>query len=168
MTGGSPNFDSLILNSLNSPRFDISDFLKTPKECASEEPFFSLTGFNVPPPPFNLLTPLPSFPSRRTSRIEVGSGGEPDFSSLLFDNKGLDEGGTCIEDTLNGELIAFDEIDADIAKDSFALFGGSGHENLVNYSPALRTSSPCASTGSKNSKAFAYQYQQKVRMKVVS
>ncbi|BBN06194.1 protein MpRWP1 [Marchantia polymorpha subsp. ruderalis] len=142
---GSPNCDGVVLNSFNSPRFDISEFLKTPKDSTSEEPFFNFAGFNIPTPTFNLLNPLPPFNSRRNPR---GEGSEPDFSALLFD-KGVESEGTSVDDTLNGELIAFDEIDADIAKDSFALFSGT-HENFLNHpiSP-LRINVPYHSAGTR-------------------
>ncbi|KAL2633864.1 hypothetical protein R1flu_005343 [Riccia fluitans] len=147
---GSPNCDGVVLNSFNSPRFDISEFLKTPKDNNSEEPFFNFTGFNIPTPTFNLLNPLPAFHSRRNPR---GEGSESEFSALLFD-KGLDSEGTSVDDTLNGELIAFDEIDADIAKDSFALFSGT-NENFLNHpiSP-LRINVPYHHTGGRISLNF--------------
>lgn len=135
MAGGqihTPTCDGVAHNSSSSPRFDINEFLKTPKDVNSDEPFFNFTSFNIPTPTCNMLTSLPSFNSRRSGRGEAAS--EPDFSALLFDSKGTDTEGSYVEDTLNGELIAFDEIDADIAKDSFALFSGS-HDGYMHNPP---------------------------------
>lgn len=138
MAGGqldSPTCEGVVLNaSNNSPRFDINEFLKTPKDVNAEEQFFNFATFNIPAPPCNLLTPLPPFinNNRRSGRGEGGP--EPDFSALLFDSKGIDGEAAYAEDTLNGELIAFDEIDADVAKDSFALFSGS-HDGYMNNPP---------------------------------
>ncbi|KAG0582545.1 hypothetical protein M758_3G067600 [Ceratodon purpureus] len=135
MAGGqldSPTCEGVVVNASNSPRFDINEFLKTPKDANAEEQFFNFATFNIPAPPCNLLTPLPPFNNRRSGRGEGGP--ESDFSALLFDSKGIDGEVAYADDTLNGELIAFDEIDADIAKDSFALFSGS-HDSYMNNPP---------------------------------
>ena len=145
MQGGqldSPTCEGVVLNASNSPRFDINEFLKTPKDVQClEEPFFSYSTFNMQTPSScNMLTPLPPFDSRRSSGRGGEGGSEPDFSALLFDSKGIidaEEDQAYAEDTLNGELIAFDEIDADIAKDSFALFSGSVHDSYNIHNPPL-------------------------------
>ncbi|XP_002993553.2 uncharacterized protein LOC9663395 isoform X1 [Selaginella moellendorffii] len=50
----------------------------------------------------------------------------PDFSGLLFEGSSIkSEDDAAADDGLNGELIAFDQIDADMARDSFSLFGGA-------------------------------------------
>lgn len=134
-----------VLNaSNNSPRFDINEFLKTPKDVNNMvnvdvgDQFFNLgTGFNMPAHGNNNNI---AFNNNNNSnrRSRDGSGeNQSDFSALLFDNKtGSPEAAAAAvaayaEDTLNGELIAFDEIDADIAKDSFSLFS---HDNShVSY-----------------------------------
>uniref|UniRef100_A0A7I4FDC6 Uncharacterized protein n=2 Tax=Physcomitrium patens TaxID=3218 RepID=A0A7I4FDC6_PHYPA len=128
----SPTCEGVVLNSSHSPRFDINEFLKTPKDVNAEEQFFNFATFNSPAPACNMLTPLPSFNNRRSGRTEGAP--ESDFSSLLFDSRGIDGEIAYADDSLNGELIAFDEIDADLAKDSFALFSGS-HDNYMNNTP---------------------------------
>jgi hypothetical protein len=130
----------VVLNASNSPRFDINEFLKTPKDVnADSEQFFNFATFNIPAPAgCNIQYPsaLPPFNTRRSGgRGDQGAcPDQSDFSALLFDSKGIDGEAAYAEDTLNGELIAFDEIDADIAKDSFALFSGS-HDSYMNNPP---------------------------------
>jgi hypothetical protein len=124
MAGGqldSPTCEAVV-NASNSPRFDITEFLKPPKDATAEEQLFNFATFNIPAPPFTARR------SSFTGRPGEGAGPEPDFSALLFDSKGIDADDSAAypEDTLNSELIAFDELDADIiAKDSFALFSGA-------------------------------------------
>lgn len=143
MAGGqldSPTCEGVVLNASNSPRFDINEFLKTPKDVNSDsEQFFNFATFNIPAPAgCNIQYPsaLPPFNTRRSGgRGDQGAcPDQSDFSALLFDSKGIDGEAAYAEDTLNGELIAFDEIDADIAKDSFALFSGS-HDSYMNNPP---------------------------------
>ncbi|CAM6051481.1 unnamed protein product [Sphagnum compactum] len=150
---GSPNCESVVLNSFSSPHFDINENLKTPKDNNPDEPFFNFTGFNIPMPTFNILTPLPPINSGRSERVEGVS--EQDFSALLFDTKCNDSQGVCADDTLNGELIAFDEIDADIAKDSFAIFNGT-HDPFILNPPAspLRINVPSSYPPSQSSRIY--------------
>lgn len=142
MAGGqldSPTCEGVVLNAnSNSPRFDINEFLKTPKDVTADaEQFFNFATFNIPAPNNSIqyASALPPFATRR-SRDPGPCPDQSDFSALLFDSKGIDgDRAAYAEDTLNGELIAFDEIDADIAKDSFALFSGSQDSYMTHHAP---------------------------------
>eukprot|EP00249_Psilotum_nudum_P001792 c14469_g1_i1 orf=45-1067(-) len=136
MDGGSPKYDSLVLSNLSSPRFDISDFLKTPTDGSSDENF-NLSVPNSATPTLDMFTSLPPFNSSWNLKVEGGQ--DPDFGSLLFDmTEGQSESG-CLYPTLDGDLISFD--DADIARDSFAPFSDS-HCDLVNDSSSLISNAP--------------------------
>ena len=134
MAGGQLNSPTCeaVVHASNSPRFAITEFLKPSKDATAEEQLFNFATFNIPAPPFTARR------SSLTGRPGEGTGPEPDFSALLFDSKGIEADNTAAypEDTLNSELIAFDELDADIiAKDSFALFSGAHDCSYPPMSP---------------------------------
>ncbi|XP_024363597.1 uncharacterized protein [Physcomitrium patens] len=124
--------EEVVLDASNSPRFDINEFLKPPKDFNTDEQFFNFSAFNIPAPTGNMLTPLPPLNIRRSGRSDGGP--EPDCNALFFDGKEVDGDAAYAEDTLNEELIAFDETATDIAKDPFAHFNVS-LDSYINNPP---------------------------------
>lgn len=157
------SYDNLVLSNLSSPRFDISDFLKTPTDGSPrEEPLYTtFQSFTLPTTPFmgptststTIRDPTPHHYHTAAAADHVSAAAAAaacsnrDFgSSLLFEDcKGGDLG---MDSVLHhGDLIPFDDyIDGVLdGRDSFSIFNDVNYDTTVSSNPATIGYVPCIS-----------------------
>eukprot|EP01018_Ginkgo_biloba_P010189 Gb_29815 [translate_table: standard] len=137
----SPKFDNLDLSNLGSPRFDISEFLKTPetpKDGNQDDDFYNLPEISVSSPTFNPVS-LPSFDSDKIPRQET------DSDSLMVDGKEAETESLNLDTAMNGELMRFDSV-TDMPGDPLPFLDNSPYD-LINNCPVPLSIVPPPETG---------------------